>query len=799
MKVELVAAAIASLVVVLRIPAASAEEESSQKRTIEEIIVTAQKREQAIEEVPISIAVLDEHFIADRGITDLRDALLYVPNAKVEVAGFFAAPRIRGFTFNNNNKAFEPPAGLALDGVPYTRIGYFQSALFDVERVEVLRGPQGTTFGKNTTAGLISIVTKNPTDDYTGYVQGQLGDYGRQSGQAAVGGPLLKNLINFRLAALSDYQDGFVENTTAAIVPAAPNRERSRDNAGFRAKLGFPNLFGSQLVVSYELADLSDGGAGVELWHISPEVAAVLRRYDPNVDLVKGNWINSIDHPDQRGTKLQTLLGDWSYDLGGWSLHALAAHSIYKEHVDVDTDFTPAPALIGQSTDTSPTTTFELRTLSPSLPGLYGLERLFGLSLGRSDLLAGFFYQRRAINHSKFRFVFDDGPFLEITAAANSSAGLPVPPLPPGTSVSDSGILEDVEQFFDQSGTTIAGFSQMQWVFADRWTLQYGMRLSNETKKAHWHQVFNSVPRALLLAAGLREFTADQSISEFQFQPKATLEYTPFDHLNLFVHWARAFKGGGFNAFAFRGTNLDELVYKPESLTEWGFDAKTVFLDGAVRLNLSLYWMDVKDFQVLTRKKESTTIGLGVTSVVNAPHARARGVEGDLTWLATSWLSFIGAVGLNDTKYLDFTSNECPADASASQCVATGRSFFAAPHWDITFTPSVRLPLVAIPGIGKRMPSLLGGVDWLASFTTEYIDSYYPDTDLDRRKRQPSFFRYRASLGFGNAVQGWSFRVIGENLTNEYTVIRNGDLFAGVFVAASEPPRMIFGQFRWEF
>jgi iron complex outermembrane recepter protein len=161
-------------------------------RVIEEIVVTAQKREQFVEDVPISMSVIDSKFIAEQGITDVREAALFVPNAKVEIAGFFAAPRVRGFSFNNNNKAFEPPAGLAVDGVPYTRIGYFQSALFDLERLEVLRGPQGTTFGKNTTAGLFSVVTRDPSPEYTGHVDVQLGEYDRHRAEGAIGGPLVR-------------------------------------------------------------------------------------------------------------------------------------------------------------------------------------------------------------------------------------------------------------------------------------------------------------------------------------------------------------------------------------------------------------------------------------------------------------------------------------------------------------------------------------------------------------------------------------------------------------------------------
>jgi iron complex outermembrane recepter protein len=227
-------------------------------RVVEEIIVTAQKREQAMEDVPISMSVLDTEFLAEQGLTDIREALLFTPNAKVEVAGYFASPRVRGFSFNNNNKAFEPPAGLAVDGVLYTRIGYFASALFDLERLEVLRGPQGTTFGKNTTAGLINVVTRGPTDEYTGYADVQIGEFDRHRVEAGVGGPILKDFVNFRLSGLFDEQDGFVENTTSFVAGANENF-RGRDRKGLRAKLGFPDLLGSRLVLTYEHADLEDG------------------------------------------------------------------------------------------------------------------------------------------------------------------------------------------------------------------------------------------------------------------------------------------------------------------------------------------------------------------------------------------------------------------------------------------------------------------------------------------------------------------------------------------------------------
>ena len=177
---------------------------ASGETVLDDIVVTSQKRVQSAKDVPISISVLDEKFITEKGIVDLREAMLFVPNVKVEAAGFFAAPRARGFSFNNNNKAIEPPLGIAIDGFPYTTPTYFSSAVFDINRIEVLRGPQGTTFGKNTTAGLIHIITNDPSSDWNGVLDLQGGELGRQRIEFAGGGPLIEDVVDFRIAVLSN-------------------------------------------------------------------------------------------------------------------------------------------------------------------------------------------------------------------------------------------------------------------------------------------------------------------------------------------------------------------------------------------------------------------------------------------------------------------------------------------------------------------------------------------------------------------------------------------------------------------
>ena len=777
----------------------------SGRQRLDEVVVTAQKRLQYIEDVPISMSVVDNKYINTWAVTDVRDAMLSVPNVKVEEAGFFASPRVRGFSFNNNNKAFEPPAGVALDGIPYTRVEYFNSAIFDIKRVEVMRGPQGTTFGKNTTAGLIHIISNDPTDHFVGHIDMQAGDFDRKRVEGAVSGPLFSDRLLFRLSGFTESREGFIRNTTADVSDIAARDLRGIDRDGLRLKLKMPDLFGSQLKLSYEDVALGSLGAGAEMFNASPQIMSVLRRYDPNADFVKGNHTASIDEPDGRRVSIRTFAGEWTRSFGEWSVVALAGHSVLESRLDIDTDFTPAPAIFGRDKDKSPTTTFELRAESPKFEGLLGLDTLFGASLGYSSFLAGVYLQDRGIEGSGFQFRLGTIPFLELTVAASQDqpaqalidllpASLraqlftPIPTRPPGGTAGD----EEVQQGFDQQAKAVAAFGQIDWTFTDNWGLQLGFRLNQEDKSASWNSVYTQGAGIILPLTGITEFTAAREISETQFTPKISLSYRMTDDLTTFFHYARAYKGGGFNAFAFRG-NDDELVYRPEIAEEWGIDIKGVLADGRIKANLSLYRLDINDFQVLTRVPDALTIGLGVTKVENAAQARAQGIEADLSWLAADWLTLMAAAGLNDTEYLSFKTNDCPADMDNTdgdddeRCDATGRPFAFAPRVNGTLLATTRFP------IGSR------GLELNIGGAVEYMSRQYLDIDLDERKVQEAFTRYKATVGVSNPGRGWSFKLIGENLGDVRTSIRQGDIVPGLFVNLQDPPRIVYGQFHWKF
>jgi outer membrane receptor protein involved in Fe transport len=789
-------------------------------RVLDQIVVTAQKREQALMDVPISMTALTGDFLAEQGVTDVTEALQLVPNASVDAAGFFAAPRIRGFTFNNNNKAFEPPVGLVIDGIPHTEVPYFLAALFDVQRLEVLRGPQGTSFGKNTTAGLIHLITRKPGTAFTGSLNLERGELGRNRVEAAFGGPLTENLL-FRVSGLFDEREGFIRNTTAEILPDAPKRLKDRRRTGLRAQLLMPDLFGSRLELGYEAFELFDGGAALELLQAGPNFRDALRRYDPHADFIPGNFVTSQDLPDFRDISIHRSRLQWDTSLGDWGLVAIGGQALMKERLSLDTDFTPAEAINGFGGDRAPLSYGELRAVAPTLDGLLGLRLL----PGSTDLLFGVNASRRELRDSDFTFGINSGPFLDLLDAAGRDAqgagtgGTPGP-LPANPADTDSA-YEEFNQRFDQISEDLSFFAHLQWQFLPHWSMELGGRLTTETKRGVWDVEFTTPPpNPILVGIGVEEFEAVRERRERNFQPKVSLNWQPSDTFSAFLHWEKGFKGGGFNAFAFRegdegpppsGTegavgdfSDDDLVFEEETGTNWGLDFKTRLLGGAATANLSLFRQTATDFQVLIRENPAGTIGLGTSRVVNAEKARAQGVEMDLTWLATDWLTVVGSSGYLDTRYLDFPDNECPAgrgdtddDDDNPRCDATGKPFPFAPRWSNTLGLRVTLPAQQLPLLGALFSR--GGYEWVFGALAEHESSQLLDLDLEETKRQGAYLRYRADFGLRDLDRRWSLRVVGENLTNTVTHVRLGDIFNGVVHGSQRQPRLFYLQFRQDF
>ena len=774
---------------------------------IEEIVVTAQKKEESLREVPISVSVLDADFMVEQAISDFRDVALTVPNVVIDNNGQFTDVRIRGFGSPFQNKAFEQSVGLMIDGIPYGLREYFLGPLFDLERIEVLRGPQGTLIGKNTTAGLFNVVTKKPTDELEGYVDVEVGDFGRQNLTAAVGGPLVADFLSVRLAGLSEDVDGYVTNTTASVEPSVERELNERNREGIRAQLAFLDLLGANLVVGYEHVENDAIVGGWEFLIAQDDVRPFFREYDPGTNFEPFDYVGSVDESVNVIQRFDTFVANASIDVADWRLDAVGGYAVLDQKTPLtDADFTPAPVFIAKEKDRNTQATFEIRTNSPSLPGLLGLERLFGFALGSSDLTVGFFYQRREILDSESAAGINAPVLAEFLVAQ----GVPLSQVPGGPNISvlpfglvvplgpalhqalfDSGIgYEETTAFFEQTGSSYAGFSQLEWRFVERWSLQYGMRFTAEDKDADLSRADTAGVGLTSCTLGLCPFTQSLSRSEFAFTPKVALIWDWSDDANLFATWGRGFKSGGFNALPNNNDDLTALVFEPEETTSWEIGTKTRLLDGAAAANVTAFWQNATDLQVFTIAPP-----LAQLRVTNAGEARSRGFEADVTWLASDWLTMRGSVGFADAEFLEFPFGACTTDRQDtdgdgdSRCDLSGQPPPRTPKWTATITPSVRWPLGWY------------GIDATATLAVLYQDVQFADFTNDPRTRRPSFFRLNGGIGLQDVERGWSIALRVENMTDVSTPIQVREITAGQrnFAQLLESPRMIFGAFRWTF
>jgi iron complex outermembrane receptor protein len=787
------------------------ENKKTNKRVIEEVIVSATKREQVSQDVPISMSVMSELFLKEQGITDVREALLFIPNFSIIEISSSVTPQCRGFIVDTKNSGFEPPCGLAVDGVAYSRPFYFTTALFDTKRLEVLRGPQGTTFGKNTTAGVVSIITKDPSSEFTGNVDLQYsGD--RKRVELGLGGPIVEDVLNFRVAGMEETRDGYVENTTAAVDSRAPKYGGGRDREAWRAKFHFLDVFGTEIKIAYERAELLYVGSTLELIldeEASPNLVSYFRQYDPNADFEEGNYKNSVSGENTGTTAIDRAQLDWLFAIGEWDYTAVAATGELRKHVYSKVGNTPVDWADAESSETSPFQSFELRTLSPDFDGFFGLERLFGRNLGISNMIAGVYYQKERLDDAKLYLGADrtQTAAFAATQALDKQVNTAIPI--PFALAPDTG-KDELWMDFDQQTKTAAIFGSFTWNMTEEWMLEVGARYSEQTKSAQWDLSFSD-PAPLFDRDGNRAFVAERTRTDYNLQPKISIGFAPTDDLNFFAHWTQGFKSGGFNQFAMNGNpeadGRGRLDYDNEVVTEWGLDAKMKLLEGAMSLNVSLYRLDAADFQVLSQVYGSqpaypvadTRMLDGYDEVVNADKARAQGVEVDLTWLATDWLTIIGSVGYNDTEYLSYTQGTCTAeneneaDPETGKCDFSGKSFPYTSKMSNTLTLQTRYPLGDIwDGFG--------GLEFTAGATVEYKGSFNKSVNLDRGAKEDAYYRYRANLGLSNMAQGWRLTVTGENLTDEVIYLReNYAANGGYRIAAPAEPRTVFVQFNYSF
>ena len=561
---------------------------------VAEIIVTAQKREESLQDTPISIAVLGDEALEQRGINSVTDLLSgAVPSLRIiPLSGRASSLSIgmRGIApIDASQISRDPAVGIYIDGVYLGRVQGLGTELADVERIEVLRGPQGTLYGRNATGGAINFITKRPTLGRFG-VKGQasIGNFDMRKLKASVNVPVGERLAA-RFSFLDVHQDGFVDNLGTGV-----ERFGDKDRRAYRADVFFEPLDALRLRYAYDRSEIDDTPVFVAFSPLHPLVADRPSASSPAVrDLLRNDIV----------TQGHALTAEWDpfETLTVRSISAYRKLDNFQNQDYLSGVLSPNPLQKNQSRLLQDQFSQELQLVGSAL------DRQIEYVLG------GYYFEEDGDNFSN--------SFSPPTATRSFT-----------TSTIDN--------------RSYAVFGQATWspeFLEQRLHLTVGARQSWDRREA-------TLARSTQVGAG--PVTPVPGVGDGRrkfddFSPSFTAAYDVSDDVNVYAKAVRGYKSGGFNVRASSIARFNQ-GFEPETL--WSYEAglKSQFLDDTVRLNLAAFHSKYRDIQI---NVQSDPTNARITDVLNAGSATVNGIEADLTLAPSRDFRVALNYGYVDAKY----------------------------------------------------------------------------------------------------------------------------------------------------
>lgn len=733
---------------------------------LEELMVTAQKRPQSLRDVPLSVNALSGEKIESSGITNIETMADYIPSFNMTQTGIGTNIAIRGIS-SGVNQGFEQSAAQFIDGIHYGRAQLSRSPFLDIERVEVLRGPQSILFGKNSTAGAISITTAKPGDELEGKLTALYEpEHGEQDVRLVLSGPI-SDTVGGRLAILQSSIDGFMENTTL-------DRDESGDkNRVIRATLQWQPSDLWDITLKLEDGSFDSEGRNIEV-----------------VKPVGGSYANALAFFTQGAYQLDTTHdwkrqsnGDYSYndtenitltierELGEHTLTSVTGYNAYTYQELCDCDFTGAPGFNILSDEDYRQVSQELRIASPEDETI--------------SYLGGLFFQTSDLKfHDSVRVPADSF----IPTALSSRLGASMANLLRGAST---------QRDFEQETDLAAIFAQATWNFTDLSRLIVGARYTQESKDGSRRQ-YHVSNTGVELPQGAVTDPYNFIWSQFKIDPHAVEAsrdesgFTPlitFQHdLNstdmLYASFTTGYKSGGLDVRANSASNEQGGIYNGQTITPndlfrdgkvpniegtWEFEeekvknyeigGKFVLADGSAELNVAAFRSEFEDMQT------SQFDGSLSFNVTNAGEAVVQGIEIDGRWAVIDNVMLRGGAAYIDFEYTDFKNSQCYFGQPVSErnpdnptvCDATGKRR--------EFTPEIQ------GNVGIDYTVNFGsGLKLMNTLDVIYSSEYLTTPSLDPKFEQPSYTKINARIALSGGDDMWELALIGRNLTDESVV-----------------------------
>ncbi len=557
---------------------------------IEEVIVTAQKRAERLQDVPIAISALSSSQIESRGIANVLDLKALAPNlqiSKYPTSNVTSQVALRGAVTFNGAMYWEPSVGMYLDGVYLGKAVGSVFDVVDVERIEVLRGPQGTLYGRNTMAGAINMITRKPSGALSGSVGLEIGNYGYHTEKLSLDLPKF-GIASVSVGVRSENRDGLVKTTAGSSVGELD----SRDKIGARLAVLLDFSKDIQADYRYDYTKVDQAPPHNQLYRMTA-TSGPLAGMAP---YVAKDWQEtvSLNFPayEKLNLKGHGLTLSWQLD-GKNALKWIASHRNLKNDDSIDLDGTPLTVYTGKRIADFTQTSHELQWVG---------------NTDRMNYVAGIYYYK------------DDGytvnPHISLAGTDSSEYGY-------GTQAKSL-------------------YGQVDYKLTDVWTLSGGLRRTVEDKNG---SRFKSVT-GFGMGAAIPYVAASASFSATT--PMVSLAYKVNERFNVYAKYSEGFKSGGFQGEAPSAAEA-VIPFSPEKQKTYEVGAKMTSSDGRMQLNAALFQNDVQNLQI---SRFTGTPGLSV--IRNAGQATINGLELEASYIPTDSLRFALGYGYLDGEYDEF-------------------------------------------------------------------------------------------------------------------------------------------------
>jgi iron complex outermembrane receptor protein len=710
------------------LPATAQENSGKTEFALEEVFVTAQKRSENLKDVPLSVSSVSGDDIREQNLINFNEVGLKTPNTRITVGGGGGGTaKMRGLG-SGDNPAFEQAVGLLVDGVYYGRISYLNSGLADLDRIEILRGPQGTLMGKNTIAGAINMTTKDPSQEWELDLGYGIGTRNRRYTTVIANAPIIEDALSMRLVVKRERQDGRIENTFV-------NEDQFNIHKNlYRVKFGLSAIDNLNVVATYEENDSQMNLRGLEIYKATDQTKTQYGQYDPNFE-TEANYKNQTDGDITAfiDTKLATL--KMEYKLGEYILSSVSGWTEQLLNDGLDGDAGPIPFITTRQVNDYQQYSQEFRITSP---------------VGVTDYIAGLYlFGSDFSNLADTGLAQEQGPAILLSGQYPNGAPLIAFPgigvLPEDHSISD----------FNQEVASAALFGQFRWRLLDEdLTLMAGLRYSYEKKEAIMTREFTDSGIFFTQFQNQEEFATPKTKRiEKEYSPKVSATYRLTSNVNAYATFAKAFKGGGFNAAADRA---EQFEYDEEQADTHELGLKGDFLDGLLRINAATFHTEFSGLQV--------SVFDGTTYIVqNAADAITKGVEIDATLLAARGLIATLSVGYTDATYTSFPGGPCPV-GQTSPCDLSGGDLDRAPMWNGNLGFNYKLPFENL------------GFDVVLGGDANYQGRQFTSADLDPVTLQDGVVKYNARIAIQAPDLNWQVQLVGKNLSDEMTMAVSVDV-----------------------